>query len=148
MRRRFAVMLGLAVVSVGLFLLPMVPWSSISAMFISSVPFLLSRPLPNRKILFRRGELDEREVQYLRRIDSVAITVFFGAFIAWLILGFTLSSIEWTGQSVVSIHMISVALQTIPGFVLIHSIVGLTLFGRDQRPAVQRTKRQTAGGTN
>jgi hypothetical protein len=135
MRIRFAAMVIFATISVFLFSRPFVPRSSLSSFFVAGVPFLLSRPLPNRRLLFRRMALDERELIYLRRIDSTAITVYFSLFFGWLLVGTILATVFSIVPSTLPlpIRMVTTALQTLPGFVLVHSVVGLVLFGRDER---------------
>ena len=103
--------------------------------FVAGVPFLLSRPLPNRRLLFRRLRLDEREAIYLRRVDSAAITVFFSLFLGWLLVGTFLTTVFSIVPATMPlpIRAVTTSLQTLPGFVLVHSVVGLILFGRDER---------------
>jgi hypothetical protein len=130
LRARFGVLLALSAVSVFLVACPLFPWSSIAGLLLAAVPFLLSRPLRRHRVLFRRAALDEDEQARLSRTDGIAITVFFTAYLLWLVVGLV-------GSRLADIHIgdfllgwVVVALQTLPVFVLIHSLVGIIVFSR------------------
>lgn len=103
---------------------------SLVGVFVACALFLMSRPFPGRKLLFRSEPLDERETAHLHRTDSIAITIFFGGFILWWIVAFVVSSIGGEAFFVGPLRWLTVGIQTIPGFVLIHSVTGSIVFSR------------------
>ena len=130
MRVRFGILIAVSAAALVFFALGQVASFSVIGVFSACVLFLIGRPLPGRKLLFKSEPLDEREVAHLHRTDSIAITAFFMGFILWWLIIFAWSLIDRDRSFVSPFRWFTVAMQTIPGFALIHSVTGFVVFSR------------------